>query len=357
MPVESAFDLEAISARLSAPVLIVSTVVGRGMYAMGEAFQERFRASNVEHIAIEDYLPSNAVEEDLRRYKFISNRMPFLLNLVYRVPVFYYRKYLREASSRAADLRALKERIEATNPGTVLCISHRPAFWVSSLKRRTRMDFKLWGVLGEFGDTLGWRYVFWDQMDGFLSPVGRQELSYPFPDSLCFSAIDLPARRAYYALAARPGLQKSVLLVCGYWGQGPIVRLLRTILEEDSALCVTVVCGENTKAFIAARKAFGTCANVRIHGVVDTLVPFLAECECVITKPGISTLVEAHAARRKLFLLKGMPVAEDNNARHALRHFGAEWFTKVSFRRWCRARAEPGEHSLRVVMSSQESLP
>ena len=68
MPVESAFDLETISDRLSGVVLIVSTVVGRGMYTLGEAFRERFRASDdVEHIAIEDYLPSNAVEEDLRR--------------------------------------------------------------------------------------------------------------------------------------------------------------------------------------------------------------------------------------------------------------------------------------------------
>jgi hypothetical protein len=214
MPVESAVDLEAIANRLSPPVLIVSTVVGRGMYSLGEAFQERFRASDdVEHIAIEDYLPANAVKEDLRRYKFISNRMPFLLNLVYRVPLFYYRKYLRETSSRASDLRALKERIEAKNPKTVLCISHRPAFWVSSAKRRARMDFKLWGVLGEFGDTLGWRYVFWDQMDGFLSPVDRQELRCRFADSLCFSTIELPARRSYYALAGRPGRQKSVLLV------------------------------------------------------------------------------------------------------------------------------------------------
>jgi hypothetical protein len=29
-----------------------------------------------------------------------------------------------------------------------------------------------------------------------------------------------------------------------------------------------------------------------------------------------------------------MPVAEGNNARHALCHFGAEWFNRVNFRRW-----------------------
>jgi hypothetical protein len=323
-------------------VLIVSTVVGRGMYSLGEAFQERFGAAGaVEHIAIEDYLPANAVEEDLRRYKFISNRMPFLLNLVYRVPFFYYRKYRREASSRASDLRALKQRIEAINPGTVLCISHRPAFWVSSVKRTAGMQFELWGVLGEFGDTLGWRYVFWEQIDGFLSPVDRRELRSGFRDSLRFNTIELPARLAYHALADRPGPPNSVLLVCGYWGQGPILRTVRTVLEVDPTIHLTVVCGENASAVIAVREACGSRPNVCIHGVVDTLVPLLAECECVITKPGISTILEAHAARRKLFLLRGMPVAEDNNARHALRNFGAEWFTRESFQQWCRSGRSP----------------
>ena len=46
----------------------------------------------------------------------------------------------------------------------------------------------------------------------------------------------------------------------------------------------------------------------------------------MVTKPGIATLLEAHAAGRKIFLVKGIPVSEDNNARYALRHFGAEWF-------------------------------
>jgi hypothetical protein len=342
MPIESAFDLEAISARLPPPVLIVSTVVGRGMYSLGEAFRERFRAfDEVEHIAVEDYLPANAVQEDLRRYRFISSRMPVMLNLVYRVPLFYYRKYRRETSARASDLHALQRKIAALNPRTVLCISHRPAFWVSLVKRRAGGRFELWGVLGEFGHTLGWRYVCWDQIDGFLSPVDRAQLKYPFAESLRFSQIELPARRAYTGLAARPGPAKSVLVVCGYWGQGPIVRLVRTIVEADAGLRVTVVCGDNTQAAAAARRAFGNRPNVEIHDVVDGLEALLAECDCVVTKPGISTILEARAARRKIFLLRGMPVAEDNNARHALRHFDAEWFTKESFQRWCRRAAEP----------------
>jgi hypothetical protein len=337
---ETAFDLEGISTRLPPPVLIVSTIVGRGMFTLGEALRERFSTGAVvEHVAVERCLPARAVSEDLSRYKLISNRLPVLLNLVYKVPIFYYRKYVREAHWGVSDLTALRERIAALDARTVLCISHRPAFWVSSLKRRERMSFSLWGVLGEYGDTLGWRYIFWNQMDGFLSPLDRRELSYAFPEDLDFQRIQLPARRAFYELAGRAGDSRSVLVVCGYWGQGPIVRVLRTLLAEDAGLRVAVVCGENHAAFEECQEAFGRHSNVRIHGVVESLLPLLAECSCIVTKPGISTLLEANAAGRKIFLLKGMPVAEDNNARHAVQHFGAEWFSRESFRTWRHSHA------------------
>jgi hypothetical protein len=54
----------------------------------------------------------------------------------------------------------------------------------------------------------------------------------------------------------------------------------------------------------------------------------------VITKPGMGTLLEARAAQRKIFLIKGIPVAEANNARYALEHFDAEWFSVAAFARW-----------------------
>jgi UDP-N-acetylglucosamine:LPS N-acetylglucosamine transferase len=334
----TAYDLASLPAQMEAPVLIVSTVAGRGMYSLGEAFQERLTSLGVVgHVAVESYLPANSVSQDLDRYKLISNRMPSLLYLVNKIPIFYYRKYFRESLTGWSDLRALKALVEALNPRTILCVSHRPAFWVSTLKKRERMSFKLWGVLGEYGNTIGWRYIFWDEVDAFLSPLGRRELTYPFPDSLRFLQIDLPARQAYYRVAERPGDPHAILLVCGYWGQGPLVRVVRTILAEEPHLHVTVVCGENSAAASQARMAFGSCPNIEVHGVVDSLLPFLTRCACIVTKPGISTLLEAHVARRKIFLLKGMPVAEDNNARYAVRHFGAEWFTRDNFRAWRRS--------------------
>jgi UDP-N-acetylglucosamine:LPS N-acetylglucosamine transferase len=265
--------------------------------------------------------------------------MPFLLSLIYTIPLFYYRKYLRERWFNWSDLKRLKDKIEAVKPRTVLCVSHRPAFWVSNLKRRERMDFRLWGLLGEYGSTLGWKYLFWNEINGFLSPLGRGKLDYPFPVDLEFKTIDLPARRGYENLASRPGSKDCVLLVCGFWGQGPILRLLKQLLASDRGLRVHAVCGENGAAYEQTCRAFQHLPNVQIHGAVGSLLHLMEDAGCVITKPGISTILEAHAARRKLFLVKGIPIAENRyNAGFDRAHFGAEWFSMDRFRRW---RAAP----------------
>jgi hypothetical protein len=326
-------SLSELLAQAAGPVLIVSTRVGRGMYSLGEAIAERITSGvPVHHIDIEAFLPARGLQEDLNRYRSISSKWPWLLNLVYRVPVFYYRKYLRERV-RPADLKTLAEEIARCAPRTVICVSHRPAFWVSALKSRSRLDFQLWGVLGELGDTLGWRYLFWDAIDHFLSPVPAGTLSCRVPERTRFTQIALPARLAYEHLRTVRPDPRRFLVVCGYWGQGPIVRITRKLLSTMPDACVDVVCGENGEIHTLASQAFRKDRRVAVYGCVDTLLPLMRECAAVVTKPGISTLLEAHAAGRKILLLPGMPVAEDNNARYAIRHFGAEWFTSAALRR------------------------
>ena len=338
-PAERYFDFEELRGRFEPPVLIVSTVVGRGMYTIGEAIRQSLGAGHaVCHVPVEELVSRDAVNEDLERYKYISNNFPALLYLVYKIPFFYYRKYLREKLLNTADPSRLREKIEALGIKTVICVSHRPAFWVSSLKRRGGLDVAVWGVLGEYGKNLGWKYQFWEQVEGFLSPVERKELGFELPARVTFVKINLPARREYRELRDVEGDPDSVLLVCGFWGQGPIAETVKRLSGALPSLKIHAVCGENRDAYEKARRLFENDAKVQVHGVAPSLAPLLRECASIITKPGISTLLESHAARRQIFLLKGMPVAEDNNARFAAAHFGAEWFDIGTFKRWYLSR-------------------
>ena len=105
-------------------------------------------------------------------------------------------------------------------------------------------------------------------------------------------------------------------------------------LPSSGHVTFQAVCGENQKLYARLHKKFRDNPAVILHGRLDSLAGLMSECASVISKPGISTIVEARAARRALFLLKGMPVAEDNNARYAIKHFNAQWFSVKRFIAW-----------------------
>ena len=342
MPSERYFEIKDLSEHFAPPSLIVSTAVGRGMYALGEALRQSLGDEHpVHHIPVEEFVSPEVVNEDLARYKYIANNFPVLLNLVYKIPLFYYRKYLREKLFNAARLERLGDKIKALGVKTVICVSHRPAFWVSNLKRREGLDLSVWGVLGEYGKNLGWKYLFWEQMNGFLSPVSRNALGFALPHHVRFININLPAQQEYRNISHVKGDINSVLLVFGIWGQGPFVGIVKKLLGALPNLRVHAVCGENRKAYEQLQRLFKDNPRIQVYGVTPSLVPSLRECASVITKPGISTLLESNAAGRKIFLLKGMPVAEDNNARFAIEHFEAERFDIKTFARWhARARRD-----------------
>jgi UDP-N-acetylglucosamine:LPS N-acetylglucosamine transferase len=334
-------NIEELADQFESPILVLSTVVGKGIVSVGDAVTERLRQRyTVHHAAIEDFLPPAALNEDMERYKLISNHVPFLLTIVYRFPFIYYRKYVREKLSKKIKLIKLKEKIDELGIKTVICCSHRPAFWTSSLKRKTRMPFKIWGLLSEFGRNLGWKYIYWDQMSGYLSPVPQETFDYRFPPDFRFFEINLPVKNEYLVLNSVRGDCRKVLLVCGFWGQGPIAQIVSMLRKSFPELEILTVCGENERVLKTLNRKFSLDKKVRIFGAVSSLAPLLSECASLITKPGISTILEGGASGRKMFLLKGMPVAEDNNLRYAIKNFGAEWFSLETFRKWYQAETK-----------------
>jgi processive 1,2-diacylglycerol beta-glucosyltransferase len=119
-----------------------------------------------------------------------------------------------------------------------------------------------------------------------------------------------------------------------------MIPVLKSLLSMDCELVVIVVCGENEAMRSTLEARYGAKGRVRCHGVAESLEPFLKAAGSIVTKPGISTLLEARAAGRKIFLLKGMPVAEDHNLRYALARFGAERYTPGRFCRWLKSRTD-----------------
>lgn len=319
---------------LERPVLILSSRVGHGNVSIGEAIHEFFdKPDTVFHHSIEDFMPDAIVREDLEHYKFISNNIPQLLALIYTIPLFYRRKLIREKNCRTC-LSALKEFIIFNKIKNVICVSHRQAFWTAILKRNESLDIVVYGVLTEFGNNLGWKFIFWERMNGFIAPPDVQIHKMSIPENLSVKRLSLPVRRRYYAMAAQRGSKKNCLLIGGYFGQGRLIQTAEALYSRFPGINLYILCGDNAKRKEKLRKKVGRSKRVSIIGLVDSIDEYLLNCRCVITKPGMSTLLEAHAAQRKIFLFEGMPVAEGNNARYAIKNFNAEWFSFDSFSRW-----------------------
>jgi hypothetical protein len=336
---ESTSEQDAIWQRFKGPVLIVSTSAGRGMYSVGEAIRERLPADYAcEHVCIEDFLPPDRVAADLDRYRLICRYSPALLALVYSIPWFYKRKYRAECRS-PSNLSKLADRITSFRAETVICVSHRAAFWVSNWKRRQPTQVSLWGINAEYGPSLGWKYLFWEQIDGFFTPVRDSALPWRSTRTLDVREIDLPASTKYCELARIVGHRDRTLLAGGYWGLGPLAKVTRSLLRNQN-LKIHVVCGENMDLRKKMSRLFESQSRVILHGQLPSLVDLMAECASVITKPGISSLLEARAARRKIFLLPGLPVAERHNADYAREHFGAVWFKPQIFEQWLAGREQ-----------------
>ena len=331
-------DYASIMNRLEKPILFVDTTVGHGNVSVADALLETFEdKEQIYRMHIEDLVTKKIVNEDYKRYKFISNNIPFLLNLIYRIPLFYYRKMIREQMSGSENTQKIKEVLERLDIKTVVCISHRPAFWLSCLKKREKMSFNLWGVATEFGRTLAWKYIFWDEMDGYITSIPKELFDYRFRGGMEYHMIKPPCRRIYKQISNEKGDTNTTLFIAGFWGQifpEKAKKIIRDIITRLPGLNMMVVCGTNARLLESLRMEFENKDGIKIYGQVEDMDRLFKKCASVITKPGFSTLVEANNSGRQIFLLRGMPVAEDHNAKYAIENYKARRFTVDEFVKW-----------------------
>jgi UDP-N-acetylglucosamine:LPS N-acetylglucosamine transferase len=197
------------------------------------------------------------------------------------------------------------------------------------------------GLSTDFGPSLAWRYQFWDEIALFLSPVPSSALGFPLPGSCGFHHVRIPARSRFESLANVPGHPREVMVCGGFWGLGGLDDVARRLARGVADVTIHVVCGDDERLRQEVSAAFAGTPRVVAHGALDDLSPVMARCASVVTKPGTASLVEAHAAQRKLFLLEGLPVAERYNAAYAMAHFDAERFSPKGFRRGLESRESP----------------
>jgi UDP-N-acetylglucosamine:LPS N-acetylglucosamine transferase len=315
------------------PVLVISSRAALGNYKVAKRITDAVASAGTAfHYTIEELIGERLVRNNFVRHRFICKRIPLLLRVSYGLPLGYYYKYYKERWFGNKYLGRLEKTITESGVKTVIATNHRAAFWVGALKHRNRISNRLWGVMTDYCMGMGWRHVFADQTDHLLGPVKKETIPMKF--RIQYSEIKLPVDERYEKIGNIPGDKYQVLITGGGWGLGPISKTVTQLYETYDNLNLHIVCGENQELYCKLKCEFAGSTRVHVYGEVASLLPLMTSCGSVVTKPGGVTITEVYYAKRKLFLLRGLPVVEEANARFAKENFGGVLFSKTHFSEW-----------------------
>lgn len=315
------------------PILILSSRAGRGNYAVAEEMRRRLASGGpVRHDSIEGLISPALQKRHFDRYRSICFRAPWLLYVIYIFPINYFLSYIHECFFNSVCLDALQELIIRHKIRTVICTNHRSCFWVSVLKKRRSVSVFLQAILTDYYMGAGWRFLFWDQVDSFSGPMDKSSIPPPYRKK--YSREKLSLSDDYDKMDPRRASVNNILVMGGGWGLGSIEHVVRQVSAHIPGVSMHVVCGQNEGLFRRLSQCYGNDDTVHLYQELDSLSCLMGSCASVITKPGGVALTEAFAAHKKIFLIKGLPVIEEKNARYAMKHFGASLFSLKNFLDW-----------------------
>ena len=326
-------DLKDEIKNIQPPILILSSKAGLGNYSVGSAIQEMLEhKTEVFHCCIEDLISARLKKDNFIRYRLICERYPRVLYLIDNFPLNYWVKYKREYYLGNLDISILGEYIKTLDIKTILVTNQRAAFWATALRRRKTIDCSIWAFLTDYSIMPGWKYLFWGQVEKIFGPV--EQLKIPFSWRNKYRQIEIPVFKKFYSLAEKRGDINNALITGGGWGLGDIGTLSKKMAKSFPRLNLHIAVGDNARLYKYLSRHFVSFSNVHIYKELNSLYSLMEICESVVTKPGAVTIAEAYCARRKIFLIKGLPGCEYRNLRYALNHFGAHEFSLGAFRDW-----------------------
>lgn len=327
-------DIKEELNKIKFPVVILSSRAGMGNFSAGKAVHEMLGYDKrIYHYCVEELISYPLLKREFLRYRTMCTRHRWILYIMHRMPINYVIKYLKELFFKSTDLECLEHALTAIGAKVVIATNNRAAFWATSLRRRKKTDYEVWAFFTDYCITPGWRFIFWKFVDRVFGVFSPDSIRQSYIRSK-YSRIEMPVLDKYRRLSVRPGDRKNVLISGGGWGLGEIFDVTLGIYREVPSVNLHVAVGDNNPLFDDLRNIFAGNGRVFIYKDLDSLERLMAVCACVITKPGGITIAEACIAQRKLFLIKGLPGAEESNLLYAERHFGAETFSYISFKKW-----------------------
>lgn len=307
-------------------------MAGLGNYRIACNLQKQLITKNhIEHYPIEKLVGERESDKDFKRYEYICRNHPWLLHIIYGVPLSYWLKYIEAKYFKNDGLNHLVKKINNDKIQTVIAVNHRAALWVSALKHQNLVQCKLHVYIPDYHFGSGWKFLLWEQINQAMGPFPKEKSSLALSKYTQWRVlVDLKIQD----LAQDEGSPNQILITGGGWGLGPLAKVTEELFKAYPYLNIDVICGNNRILFEKLSSRYRSVNRVNILGRVDSLAPYIQKASVVVTRPGASTLTESIASGRKTFIIKGLPGSEQANQLYFVKHFGAEGYNKKTFSAW-----------------------
>jgi 1,2-diacylglycerol 3-beta-galactosyltransferase len=172
-----------------------------------------------------------------------------------------------------------------------------------------------------------------------------------------------------------PPAKKTVLLVGGGEGMGPLAETAKAIDGSGLDLCMVIVAGRNSK--LEAELKGQTWENLTfVYGFTRDMADFMRAADIIVTKAGPGTIAEALNAELPIILYAKLPGQEDGNVEYVISEGVGVWAPEPlavvrALTRWicrpherrkvvenCRRAARPeASRQIALILGKQIGLP
>jgi processive 1,2-diacylglycerol beta-glucosyltransferase len=324
-------------------VLFLSASVGTGHLSAAYAIQEALRHSypEVESDVIDVYRYSTALFGKMATKGYLQ-----LIKVLPHVYHFFYQ--MKEKDSTISRLKTRFARITAQNlnplvrnfsPHVFVC-THAFAAGVAALLKQ-EFGIPIVNVITDY--TI---HPFWVQPEADLYLVGNIQLlkdllnfgiqpdqvkitGIPVNPKFCFSE---KKREIKTKLGLNPDL-KTILVMGGGIGLGPIGWVLRSLRKVNHHVQVIVIAGTNQKLKKRMERYAAKLNSkngkrkmiqqVRVYGYTDDVPDLMRASDLLVTKPGGLTLSEALVTELPVLIVAPLPGPEVRNAQYFVKEKAA----------------------------------
>jgi UDP-N-acetylglucosamine:LPS N-acetylglucosamine transferase len=263
------------------------------------------------------------------RYYDLSTRLLPLNNLVFELTDGPRRVgTIMQMVSLSADPN-IRQVLEQSRPSLVVSLHPLASRLIGNARRTYRLPFRLVTVVTE----LVRLHAAWadPQADLCVVPTAeayrrlqqrgiptRQLVCTGFPVHPKFGAYNRTRQEARRALGIAQA-PFTVLVASGAAGAGNMRELVIALDRAYPQQQFLVVTGKNA-ALRAELDTLGLNGNMRIYGFADNMEVLMAASDCIVTKAGPGTLMEALAMRRPVIITQAVGAQEQGTIDFVLNH-------------------------------------